>query len=68
MHHDAKNNGVRNKVWQVSMCQARNRSVQTGGSMGHRNLLATSFQTSVMLIVQSLVATSNFVWELKQFS
>ena len=28
----------------LSLCQVRNRSVQTGGSMGHRNLLATSFQ------------------------
>ena len=27
----------------LSLCQVRNRSVQTGGSMGHRNLLATSF-------------------------
>ena len=27
----------------LSLCQVRNRSVQTEGSMGHINLLATSF-------------------------
>ena len=32
----------------LSLCQVRNRSVQTGGSMGHRNLLATSFITDIL--------------------
>ena len=31
------------------MCQVRNRSVQTGGSMGDRNLLATSLSFSGIL-------------------
>ena len=33
-----------------SLCQVRNRSAQTGGSMGHRNLLATSFAMPFIIL------------------
>ena len=43
-----------------SLCQIRNRSVHTGGSMGHNNLLARSFnyQMASMVIVWRLYGDS----------
>ena len=44
MHHDAKvNNRNCNKMWQVISVPSQKQIGPDGGSMGHRNLLATSF-------------------------
>ena len=46
MHHDAKRMiavEIRGRRW--SLCQVRTRLAQTGGSVGHRHFLATSFSS-----------------------